>query len=283
VLKAISLVHRFGYALPLKVVYDLTQKNIIDLGILDGLHGELVTLDERGLRYRHRMLAEHVFRHFVDARTRHDVSRDIVISLAPLVSPSTMRQRTYPVLVVRQLMDKDAVLAVSKDIAEARDWYDSVQRDFSWNGRYWEQRALLESDAGLHDRAYSYAKQSISVHRHAFSLNTLGRVRLKASIDPNVGLDEGWEFFKEGAASLAESVAHARGYGDYYEHPFMTFFYYAAEFAQRLPVGDARIIALDQLRSQWERDSRRAARQSPAVMEKVDAARDALLRCLVRS
>lgn len=282
VLHAIALVHRFGYSLPTKVALDIAgNENLSDLGVFESPYDEVLMVDERGLRYRHRMFAEYVYRQHVPHAARYDVSLACVKSLAPLVSPSSMKQRTYPVLVLRQLMDKDSVVSSSGSVDRARNWYEAVSNDFDWNGRYWDQRALLESDAGFHDRAYSYAKKSVSVHRHAFSLNTLGRVRLKAAIDSHVSSDDAWAFFKEGASYLQESTAHASGFGEYYEHPAVTIFSYLSEFAVRLEKKDARLIELDQIRRDWEGEVARHGHPSQLVLDKMQSAREKILRTMV--
>ena len=282
VLYAIALVHRFGYSLPTKVALDIAGiEKLADLGFFEAPYDELLLADARGLRYRHRMLAEHVYRQHVPSAARYDVSLDCVKSLAPLVSPSSMRQRTYPVLVLRQLMDKDSVISSSGSADRARDWYEALRNDFDWNGRYWDQRALLESDAGFHDRAYSYAKKSVSVHRHAFSLNTLGRVRLKAAVDPRLNSDDAWAFFKEGASFLQESAAHARGFGEYYEHPYVTLFSYMSEFVAQVERKDARLIELDQMRRDWESEATRHGQISQLMRDKMRAAQERILRAMV--
>lgn len=281
-LYAIALVHRFGYSLPARVALDIAGNERLDeLGFFESPYNEVVVADARGLRYRHRMLAEHVYRQHVPVVARYDISLDCVKSLAPLVSPSSMRQRTYPVLVLRQVMDKDSVVSNAGSVELARSWYEALRADFDWNGRYWDQRALLESDAGHHDRAYSYAKKSVSVHRHAFSLNTLGRVRLKAAADPLTNLDEAWVFFKEGVSFLQESVAHARGFGEYYEHPFVTLFNYVAEMAARLGKKDARVAELDQMRREWEIEVARHGNASELIGDKMKLAREKVFRALV--
>jgi hypothetical protein len=280
-LRAVAIVHRLGYSLPLSVVIDVARRGIGDLGIIEGVLAELVELDARGLRYRHRMLAEHVFRQHVPVKDRYEISLAVVMSLAPLISERSLRQRTYPVLIVRQLMDKDSVTSMSASIQDARKWYETLQNDFDWNGRYWEQRALLESDAGVHEKAYSYAKKSIDVHRHAFSLNTLGRVRLKASVDPDVNVDIAFDYFLDGVASLSESVAHAQGFDELHEHPFMTFFSYVVEFSERLQPEDSRLKTLDQLRLEWRHNFERTGVKSSAVLEKMRQAQEVLLRSLV--
>jgi hypothetical protein len=283
VLKAISIVNRFGYSLPISVALAISGfQSISDLK--DGLatDSDLIVLDARGYRFRHRMLAEYVFKNHLGPGEKYNLSVMVAKSLAPLVSSSSMRQRTYPVIILRQLMDKDGVMAVSSTVEKARAWYGQLEVEFGWNGRFWDQRSLLESDAGVHDKAYSYAKKSVSVHRHAFSLNTLGRVRLKASIDRSVRIDLAWDHFREGEASLSESVAHAQGFGDLHEHPFMTIFSYLSEFSERLGVDDPRILSLDQLRLKWTREVNKLGVKSPGVHVKMVDAQERMLKLMIR-
>ena len=283
-IKAITTVNRFGYSLPVSVFLDIAGVDSVkDISIGDEYEGDIVVLDVKGYRFRHRMLAEYVFRSHLSASEKYELSLKVAKSLAPLVSSASMKRRTYPVVIIRQLMDKDGVMAVSSTVEMARTWYGELEGYFDWNGRFWDQRALLESDAKFHDRAYSYARKSVLVHRHAFSLNTLGRVRLKASVDEAVQLDLAWDYFREGEASLSESVAHARGFGDLHEHPFMTIFSYLVEFAERLEFDDPRMIALDQVRVKWTRDIGRFNVQSAGVLEKMQSAQERMLRSMVRS
>ncbi|MBD9535585.1 hypothetical protein IB227_06995 [Stenotrophomonas sp. STM01] len=282
-MKAVTTVNRFGYSLPISVVLDIAGvSSVNEICVCDEGDDEVVVLDSRGYRFRHRMFAEHVFRAHLSPSDKYDLSLRVAKSLAPLVSSASMKRRTYPVLILRQLMDKDGVMAVSSTVDRARKWYAELERHFDWNGRFWDQRALLESDARFHDRAYSYAKKSVLVHRHAFSLNTLGRVRLKASVDDAIQNEAAWEYFLEGEAYLHESVAHAQGFGDLHEHPFMTIFTYLVEFSDRLPFDDPRMLLLDQIRVKWTREVKRLDVRTSGVLDKMSAAQEKMLRSMVR-
>ena len=70
----------------------------------------------------------------------------------------------------------------------ARTWYESIREFYDWNGRYWDQRALLESKLGEHETARSYAERSIQVHPHSFGYNTLGTVLLRMAIQQGSGI-----------------------------------------------------------------------------------------------
>ncbi|KAF1014217.1 MAG: hypothetical protein GAK31_03241 [Stenotrophomonas maltophilia] len=282
-IKAITTVNRSGYSLPVSVFLDMAGVDSVkSISINDNSEDDVIILDARGYRFRHRMFAEYVFRYHLSSAEEYELSLRVAKSLAPLVSSASMRRRTYPVLIIRQLMDKDGVMAVSPTVEKARTWYGELEGHFDWNGRFWDQRALLESDAHFHDRAYSYAKKKVLVHRHAFSLNTLGRVRLKASVDEMVQLDLAWDYFREGEAYLSESLAHAQGFWDLHEHPLMTVFSYLVEFSERLEFDDPRIIALDQVRVKWTRDVGRFNVRSAGVLEKMTLAQEKMLKSMVR-
>lgn len=52
----------------------------------------------------------------------------------------------------------------------AEDFYVSVQKQWEWNSRYWEQRALLAADTDLHI-ALQYARYAVAIEFHPFSDN----------------------------------------------------------------------------------------------------------------
>lgn len=280
---AIASVHRHGYSLPFKTVIDVAgggASSLDEVGMDNGGFSEIVIADTKGYKFRHRMFSEHVYRRSVNARDKYDITQAVAASLAPLLSPGTMRARTYPYLILRALMDKASVISSSGNVERAREWYRDLEPQFSWNGRYWDQRALLESEFGAHAQAYSYAKKSVSLHRHPFSLNTLGLVRLKASLDDSYQLDSAWELFLEGVAALRESIAHAQGYGDMYEHPYVTFFEYTVKFSERLLSSDYRAKQLFEMVVDWEREADRLALSNMYV--RINNAKARVLKKIVK-
>ena len=62
-------------------------------------------------------------------------------------------------------MHHDTVMRNSGE-TEGSEWYDNLRGYYDWNGRYWDQRELFESDHGQHEAARSYAERSILVHPH---------------------------------------------------------------------------------------------------------------------
>ena len=101
---------------------------------------------------------------------------------------------------------------------------------YSWNARYWEQRALLELKLNHRQPAKSFAEKALSIQRHPFTLNTHAAVLTRIGLDMVEAQESGGEdLFWEGIASLRDS----RDLGDgRFEHPYVTFFTRAFELAR---------------------------------------------------
>lgn len=267
-LLATAVVHRSGYSLPIRTAQQVMSA--VGGHSMNDLFGEallpLVEFDKKGVRLRHRMLAERFIRNFSDVDDRYSVSMAIAQSLGALLTRQSMGGKSYNYLILRALMDQEHVLSLLENISLARRWYEDLEDLFSWNGRYWDQRALLESGGDFHDRAYSYAKRSVDLHRHPFSLTTLGAVRCRAALDvARIDMGRGWEFFTEGNAALLESEALARSRGIAYEHPFVTFYSAALELLEIMPPEDPRRGRLDNLKGEWDRLAREVVNKPKLV------------------
>lgn len=255
-LLAVAIVHRSGYSLPIRTAHQI-------LASCGGSAGRelfsedirlLVELDRMGVRLRHRMLADRYIGKFSGVGDRNVVSLAIARSLGALLTPQSMGAKKYEYLVLRALMDQEHVQSLLESVAAARHWFAELENVFEWNGRYWDQRALLESSAGAHAAAYSYARKSVELHRHPFSLTTLGTVRCRAALETaRTDFGGAWELFAEGNAALMESEAMAASRGAAYEHPFVKFFTTAIELLEAIPSGDSRRNKLNDMRAEWER------------------------------
>ena len=155
---------------------------------------------------------------------RYEISLSLAKSLAPHVDEQSMRAGTVEYRIIRHLMDRATVLRLVGP-EKAREWYDQMREYYHWNGRYWDQRALLESGFGAHETARSYAERSIQVHNHSFGYNTLGTVLLRMAIN------------RGNAESLIDGIKNlerARGFQNWgeREHPFVTFFTSLLRFSE---------------------------------------------------
>lgn len=254
-LLAAAIVHRNGYSLPLGAAQKIMSESRpgSERGIFTSAVESLVEFDRHGIRLRHRMLAERFVQKFADVTDRFHVSNSIARSLGALITPNSMGSKDYSYLALRSLMDQEAVRSLLGSIHQARLWFDSLENVFDWNGRYWDQRALLESEAGAHGAAYSYAKKSVDLHSHPFAYTTLGTVRCRAALfeAAHGDLDKAWDYFAEGNASLLESESISRGRGFAHEHPFVTFFNAAVDFLPKIPFGDFRRSKLNAMADEW--------------------------------
>ena len=183
----------------------------------------ILLLTRKGIRPPHRITASLVVSTLRQSE-RSDISLSLAKALAPHVDLQAMRAGTGEYRIVRYLMDQDTV---SRLIGRrnARVWYEELREFYGWNGRYWDQRALLESNLENHETARSYAERSIQVHSHSFGYNTLGTVLLRMAIKLGSG-----ESLVEGIGYL-ERARDFRNWGER-EHPFVTFFSSLIRFAE---------------------------------------------------
>ena len=175
----------------------------------------ILLLTKSGIRPPHRIMAALVV-NTLQRSVKSPASLSLAKALAPHVDEQAMRKGTAEYRIIRHLMDQATVRRLVGD-RHARNWYDELREYYDWNGRYWDQRALLESRLGDHETARSYAERSIEVHPHSFGYNTLGTVLMHMAIrygnsDP-----------------LLEGLSHlnkAKSFLDWgeREHPFVTFF-----------------------------------------------------------
>ena len=107
-----------------------------------------------------------------------------------------------------------------------RKLYEVMQEPYDWNGRYWEQRALFESELGYHAQARSYAEHSLQIHRHPFAFNTLGTVLGRIALQSgDIGI------LREAIKSLENARDERRWEAS--EHPYFTFFTTMIKFGEK--------------------------------------------------
>jgi hypothetical protein len=124
-------------------------------------------------------------------------------------------------------MDEKFVLSIHADAESALSWYERLEDEYAWNARFWEQRALLASGAGKHEKAQSWATTAVSKLRDSYSLNTVGVVLMRRALAE--ASDAQWPMasFVEAEQYLRESRGkRATGLGrDRAEYPYVTFFH----------------------------------------------------------
>ncbi|MBC7481101.1 MAG: SIR2 family protein [Rhizobacter sp.] len=230
--------HRFGYSLPFQFASAILGNSDLENFVAPpSPYADLAYLDDKGLRLRSRSFAIHVWA-LASPKERYDITLHLAKQLSPLVVPQAIARRTYAYRILRVLMDCDVI---AEDLPESADrWYSELLPTMGWNSRFWEQRALLAARRNQDETAYSFAKTAVSIQaRDAFSHTTLGTICMQISIRraDDVGIERFWE----GTHELEASRKLALEKGNEWEHPYVTFFTYAARACRVYPSQTARI------------------------------------------
>lgn len=230
--RAVSQTHRWGYPLPLHfaaAVSGVSSDTIARNCSEDGRLSDLLFIERRGVRFRHRVLAEKVFDRTRNYDLMAEIARDLVVAISPIVNIEAIRSRSYAFRICKVLMERRSVYAtLGGNVDKARAWYDSVEPHFGWNSRFWEQRALLELEAHSYSAAYSFARVAVDKERHAFPLTTFGTVcMIIAGHKSQESVAEAFEIYREGEAALQNALSIGRSHPETLLHPVSTFFSYA--------------------------------------------------------
>lgn len=171
-----------------------------------------------GISARHWGLAARASTQVLTVDRRYSATIELVSAAAPYVHPTTISQRTREVSLVAKLMDAQRVVAAFGRV-RAATFYDELEATFSWNSRFWEQRALaeLESPEPRYERAEAWAREAVTRHEDGLSLNTLATVLLRRSVSTS-SLDV--DTFFEGLATVDE--ARRVSLDRVTEHPYVT-------------------------------------------------------------
>jgi hypothetical protein len=130
-----------------------------------------------------------------------EIAAKLANALAPYVTRHTIKQRTPEARLAGRLFDADGVLP---DLLREHyaSFYDLTFERWSWNSRYWEQRALLISK---HDiaMALQHARHAVAIERHPFPMTTLSQILFSASVSAKLLRQE---YFDEALELMAETL-----------------------------------------------------------------------------
>lgn len=249
-LGATAIVGDLGYGLPLSTVKSISGAAPAEVEkiVSDGDLADLVTVQRgRGLRLRHRVLGSLLVEYCLDKQARFELARTIAAAMAPHVSPAAISAGTVHYRTSRALMTVQNLKRLfDGDIQTVLDWYETVESEFDWNARYWEQRALAAAEFGLFEPAYSWAREAVTRHEDSFTLNTVGTVLMQRAASE--ASRERWptDSFELAEAALAEARDME---GAVSEYPYETFFHYVGRLVGLVEVRDRALN--EQLRTLW--------------------------------
>ena len=223
---ASSIAYQIGYPLPLGIaakVADLPVKDLEAWLISDDQ--DMMVIASNGVRLPHRLTATLAVESALSKDVRLDAMKSLALALAPHIDIDTIRRSTQPYRLLRRLMDQELVLRLV-DPVQGREFYEFIQSPYDWNGRYWEQRALFESNLGNHPQARSYAEHSLQIHRHPFAFNTLGTILGRIALqDGNVNI------LQQAISNLERARDEPRWEAS--EHPYTTYFRLMINFGMK--------------------------------------------------
>ena len=115
-----------------------------------------------------------------------DAFVSLASAISPRVNPGTIRKRMPEARLAARLFDFDQIVSpMLGDLAQK--FYETVQDDWQWNSRYWEQLALLHLERysaaepdGLmtHELrlALGHARHAVAIEDHPLTLTTLAKL-----------------------------------------------------------------------------------------------------------
>lgn len=147
--------------------------------------------------------------------------------IAPHVNRKAIMRRSPEARLAGRIFDADKIVKPLLGSA-AEDFYVSVQKQWEWNSRYWEQRALLAADTDLHI-ALQYARYAVAIEFHPFPLTTLGKVLLLImEANPAESAGTFGEAFDRLSAAITSDAARSR----ISVHPYATLITGAARYLE---------------------------------------------------
>lgn len=175
------------------------------------------------------IIAERILRRVVsrEAQTLQTAFSNIASVLAPHVNRRAIMRRSPEARLAGRLFDADKIVRPLLGTA-AEDFYAGVQRQWEWNSRYWEQRALLIAEADL-TTALHYARHAVAVEEHPFPLTTLGKLLFKRMEQKP---DERAALFNEAFEKLSTAIDSEAMRSRITVHPFSTLFGGAARYLE---------------------------------------------------
>jgi len=168
------------------------------------------------------------------AREVFDISLRLSGALAPYVSRNAIMNRTPEARLARRLMDADGIV-VPRLGRDAEEWFALLERNWGWNSRYWEQRALVALKQHRYQRARDYAEQAVGLELHPLPMTTCALIMIRsAEKDPALRDQQRKDLLKEGVDLLdrAISLALARGWAEI--HPYHILFIHSVRVSKHL-------------------------------------------------
>ncbi|HEX3354417.1 MAG TPA: hypothetical protein VHS34_16475 [Terriglobales bacterium] len=157
------------------------------------------------------VIAERVLRRTIqhDADVLRATFSGIASSLVAHVNRRAIKQRSPEARLAGRLFDADKIVRPMLGSA-AEEFYTSIQKEWEWNSRYWEQRALLIVDTDL-TTSLQYARHAVAIEQHPFPLTTLSKILMRRmELVPEEREIMFREAFEKLTIAIEQEVEHSR-------------------------------------------------------------------------
>lgn len=202
--------------------------------VFERMRGLVTWFDVEWLRPRHRVIAESTISHCMSSSEVFDIALRLSGALAPYVSRNAIMNRTPEARLARRLMDADGIV-VPKLGRRAEEWFALLERNWGWNSRYWEQRALVALKQQRYRRARDYAEQAVGLEAHPLPMTTCALVMISsADSDPTLRDGEREDLLKEGVNLLHDAIRRSSAKGWIEIHPYAVLFIHSVRVSRRL-------------------------------------------------
>lgn len=253
ILRVVSISSSLGYGIPAGIACAATGLSSREItAVIESDAGGLVLLREGKIHLRHRYMGELLLKERVSKNEFFGMSNALARALSPHVTLDSLVNSTLSYNLARSLMTRKYIAeGLEGDHEFILRWYESLQDEFSWNARFWEQRALSAADFNLFEPAYSWAREAVRIHRDSLTLNTVGTILMRrASLEIASSFGESWpmDTYDEAVGFLRE----ARAMRESNEYPYQTFFNYTIKLIEKTPDPSIEVIRfIDTLWREW--------------------------------
>jgi len=247
-LAVVGLASRLGYALPLDIVKTASGLTAAEVDqVVRTELGDILVIENAAVSARHRIFGELLLA-YLPKEMRKDAIVRLALAVAPHVSPVAISMATIYYRLVRALMGRALLLEIlDQDHLATLAVFSQIEDAYSWNARFWEQRALIGSDAEKYEQAFSWAQQGVATKSDARSLTTLGVVLMQRALHEAEGGLWPTDWYERAEEQLADA---RRLEGTRAEYPIDTFFRYTMRLVDAVPKRDAALNG--QLKTLWQ-------------------------------
>lgn len=159
--------------------------------------------------------------HLSDKRLALEAITDTALALGQVLNLDAIRNRTPDYRAAAVVLDEENVSRWAGSTNVER-FYADIEDVYSWNSRYWEQRALAASSRQNFDDAFTFAHRALSAHDDAFVHNTTAVVWFRQSLTRRT-VDDWLKDYGEAYAEIRTALKGAR---DDSEYPYVTYFHH---------------------------------------------------------